>query len=381
MEKTKKDKRIDRTFMIVVPLAKIWMFFDTKIKREYIDFSPKTTDPYIMLGNHTFMFDVVHVPLKLKKHPFIVANQNLYMKQPLKFVLNELAHTIPKSKGASDIKTAKDLIKSVRKNYPILIFPEGDTTFSGETNYIEESTMKLVKKLKVDVIAVKVSGGYLSKPRWATEKRKNRKAKMVYKTIIKKEELKDLTVEEISKIVNEELYHNDYEYQREVMIKHPGKNKALGLENILYMCPECNSKLTLQTSGDHIECTNCGTVGTVNDYGFIEGFKYDNTVDWDRWQKENNDDLRKCVFESSGKMFQLNSDDQSREFLGKVEIKYEKCTFYITGEYNLVVPLSEIKTTIITLRRNFNFIYNDISYLIKIEQFVTSFLRVAQNKY
>ncbi len=381
MEKTKKDKRIDFFMNFIIPLAKLWMLFDSKVTREYIDFDRKTKEPYVMLGNHTFLFDVVQVPLTLKKTPFIVANQNLYTKQPLKFILNEVAHTIPKSKGSSDLRTAKELIRAVKKNYPILIFPEGDTTFTGETNYIEESTMKLIKKLKVDVVACKISGGYLSKPRWATSKRKNRRANLVYNRIIKKEDLKSLSLEEISKIVNEELYHNDYEYQREVMIKHPGKNKAEGLENILYSCPNCNSKSTLKTNGDNIECTACGTVGTVNDYGFIENFKYDNTVEWDHWQKANTDELREAIFDSDAKAFKLNNENQSREYLGDVNIEYKEHKFIITGALNITVNVDEIKNVIVTLRRNLSFTVNDVRYLLKINQFVISFLRVAQTKY
>ena len=66
-----------------------------------------------------------------------------------KFLLEKIAHAIPKFKGTSDIRTARGLIGAVKRGYPICIFPEGNTTFNGETTYIEESTMKLIKKLKI----------------------------------------------------------------------------------------------------------------------------------------------------------------------------------------------------------------------------------------
>lgn len=382
MKRTRKDKRQDFLLKLIIPLVKVWMFIDAKTTRVYDEsFDKKRTEPYVMLANHTFVFDVVHVPLPLKVTPFIVAQSNLFTKQPLKFLLEEIAHAIPKSKGTSDIRTAKELIGAVKRQYPVLIFPEGNTTFNGETNYIEDSTMKLIKKLKLDVVGVLIQGGYLSKPRWATSVRKNRKVKLTYKVIIKKEDLKDMTLEEIKVVVNNELYNNDYEYQREVMVKHPGKNKAEGLENILYICPECESISTLQTKGDNFKCTKCNTEGYVDDYGFLHGFRFDNTVDWDIWQRKFDDKLKDLVFESTGKAYLVNDDDLSRKYLGEINIKYDNLAFHITGAENVVLPFDMIKNPTLTLRRNFNIYIEGKHYLIKIDEFVTSFLRVIQSKY
>lgn len=382
MKATRKDKRQDFILKCIIPFVKIWAHFDMKTTYIYDkSFDRKRSEPYILLSNHTYMLDVIHVPLYLKKHPFIVANNNLYTKQPLKFVLENIAHTIPKFKGTSDIRAARGLIGSVKKGYPICIFPEGNTSFNGETTHIELATMKLIKKLKIDVVGVKVQGGYLSKPRWATGKRKHKRSVVNFSVIIPKEDLTDLTVEQINTIVNRELYNNDYDYQRKVMIPHPGKNKAEGLENFLYMCPECESFGTLHTKGNTITCSNCHAVGTVNDYGFIDGLRLDNTVEWDNWQKQFTNQLGKEVIESPGKLFLVNDEDLSREYLGEIIIKSENRKFVISGDVDLILPFDEIKNPLITLRRNFNITHNEKHYLIKIESFVSSFLRVIQSKY
>lgn len=382
MKRTRKDKQQDFLLFFIKPLARIWMFFDTKTRYKYHEsFNPKRKEPYVLLANHTFMFDVVHVPLNLRNTPFIVASHNLFTKQPLKFILEEIAHAIPKSKGAADISTARSLIGAVKRGYPICIFPEGNTTFNGETTYIEESTMKLIKKLKIDVVACNVKGGYLSKPRWATSPRKNRRAELNYKVIIKKDELKNLSVEEINEIVNKELYNNDYEFQRQRMIKHPGKNKAEGLENIVYICPECESVGTLITDKDHVHCTNCSALGKINDYGFIEGLRFDNTVDWDHWQRKFDNKLVDHVIESPGKIYIVNDENLSREYIGEIKITYKDKQFIVEGAMDKVFPFDEIKNPIVTLRRNFNITHEGKHYLIKINQYVTSFLRVVQSKY
>ena len=327
------------------------------------------------------MFDVIVACMRLKKQPFIVANQNLFTKQPLKFLLNAIAHAIPKSKGTSDIRTAKELIGAVKRGYPVCIFPEGNTTFNGETNYVEESTMKLIKKLKIDVVVCKVRGGYLSKPRWATSARKNKRAHFHYNVIISKDDLKDMTVEEINKKVNDEMYNNDYEYQREVMIPHPSKKIAEGLENILYICPECESIGTLETKGKEIKCTHCNNAGFVDDYGFIQGFKFDNTVDWDSYQRPFDSKLKEVMFKSPGKIYLVNDLDMSRKYLGEVTVRYENETIKISGAFEKEFPIADVKNPIVTMRRNFNINYEGEHFLIKIDKYVSSFLRVSQRKY
>ncbi len=382
MKKRKKDIQQDILLKIIKQLAKVWMLFDAKVKAIFHgDFTRKRKTPYVLLANHTFLFDVVHVPLRLKKTPFIIASHNLFTTQPTKFLLTEIAHAIPKSKGASDIRAARELIGAVKRGYPILIFPEGNTTFNGETNYIEEATMKLIKKLKVDVIACNVKGGYLSKPRWATGKRKNRRIKMDYFKVIDKDDLKSMPLDEISKKVNDALYFNAYEYQRKHMIKHPGKRLAEGIDNLLYLCPQCHHVNTIEADGNTFQCTHCNTHGSYDQYGFLNGFKFDNTVDWDNYQKKNNKLLLNATFSSPAKFYRVDQSSSKREFLGDITFTYNNKAFHVSGDVDMVMPFENITNPTITLRRDFNLYLNGVQYVVKIESHVMAFLRVAQDKY
>ena len=70
------------------------------------------------------------------------------------------------------------------------------------------------------------------------------------------------------------------------MVSYKGKAKAENIESILYICPECHRIGTLSSHNDDFSCT-CGLSGTVNEYGFLEGnVPFDNTVNWNRWQKK-----------------------------------------------------------------------------------------------
>jgi len=382
MKKSRIDIQQNILLFFIKPLVYPWMWLDAKriIKRDpSVSFNRK--EPYIMLANHTFLFDVVHVPLRFRKVPFIIASQTLFTKQPSKFFVSQIAHVIPKSKGKSDITTIKNIFNAVKKGYPILIFPEGDTTFYGETGYVEDSTMKLIKKLNLDVIICNVKGGYLSKPRWATGKRKRRQIELNYNLEITKDKLQTLTSEEIGVILNKALYHNDYEYQRQVMIPHPGKQLAEGLENVVYVCPHCEALNSIQTNGNKISCSNCHKEGYVDEYGFIRDFVFDNLIEWNQFQRKYTEQLKKSVISSDAVLAYMNMDDDSQNEVGQIYIEYRDLNLYITGAITETIPIQEISNTTITLRRDLGFIYDNRHFIIKLEHYNAAFLRVMQDKY
>ncbi len=382
MKRTWKDHQQDFLLWAIRPLTYIWMWFDAKrIVHKTKEFSFITNKPYVMLANHTFLFDVIHVPLRLRLAPFIIASQTLFTKQPSKFLVSNVAHVIPKTKGRSDSSTILKIFSAVKRQYPILIFPEGDTTFHGETNYIEESTMKLIKKLKLDVITCHVKGGYLSKPRWATGKRKNRRIELTYKKEISKEELATLSLEEISNRVNKALYHNDYDYQRQVMIPHPGKKLAEGIENAVYVCPHCQSINTITSHGNTLSCTACKKTGYIDNYGFIHDFVFDNLVEWNHYQRNFSTELRNAKVSSTGRLFHLDMVSEAQTEIGLITLTYENGYFTISGSASHKIPVNEITNPTITLRRDFGFIHENTHYLVKLDHYGLSFLRIVQDKY
>lgn len=384
MSRTRREKFQDFILNCLRYIVWVWMRYDAKTTYTLNDgFSFKRTEPYLILGNHTFLFDVIHLQKYFRRTPYSIASRTLFAKQPTKFLFEKILHGIPKSKGASDLGTAKKIFTVIKHGYSILIFPEGDTTFFGETNYIEESTYKLAKKLKIDVVTCTFRGGYLTRPRWSTARRRKRRVHLDYNIAIKKEEIPSMTVEQIGDRIKTYLYNNDYEYQRIHMIKRPSRRLAEGMENVVYVCPECEATNSIVTHRNEIKCTSCNTVGKMNAYGFIEGFKYDNLVDWNNFQKPLSYKLLDTEFESKARLYHADYEGgrKKRIKVGKVVIKYSNKHFEFSGSLNEKIPFSEIHNPIITLRRMLNFTYNDKNYIVKLESHVVAFLRVIQEKY
>jgi len=382
MKKTHKDIQQNILLTLIKPLVYIWMWLDASRKVHLgkgVNLNRK--ESYIMLANHTFMFDVVHVPLRFRIVPFIIASQTLFTKQPAKFLVSQVAHVIPKAKGKSDFKAIKNIYGVVKRGYPVLIFPEGNTTFYGETGYIEKATMKLIKKLGLDVITCNVKGGYLSKPRWATGKRRNHKIELFYNKTISKELIKEMSVDEVSNVIHKALNHNDYEYQREKMIPHPGKQLAEGIENVVYICPHCEAVNSIVSDHNRIVCTECKKEGYVDKYGFINGFKYDNLIDWNNFQRNFTDKLRKSIITTEGFLNYMSMETEAQIPVGKITMTYENGEIAITGALKIVIPVKDMQNSNITLRRDFGFIYKNKHYLINLDKYGASFLRIVQEKY
>ena len=64
-------------------------------------------------------------------------------------------------------------------------------------------------------------------------------------------------VEKIDEIVAKGLYVDNFKWQEETGSLYTGKNRAVGLENILYMCPCCKKEFNISTKNDMIICKNC----------------------------------------------------------------------------------------------------------------------------
>jgi 1-acyl-sn-glycerol-3-phosphate acyltransferase len=364
---------------VIRPFVVIWMWFLTRVHiKKHDGFSFWRQTPYVMLASHTFKWDVVQVPLRLAKVPYIVGSQTLFRKQPLKFIMKHVARVVSKSKGQSDIQTVKRLFRAVKDGYPILIFPEGNVSFFQTTGYIEPSTYKLVKKLAIDVVVAHVSGGYLSRPRWAKHPRSNRHIYIDYSIPIRGEEIKSMSLKEIEQKIRERLIQNDFEWNQTHKHPYPSKQLAKGLEDLLYVCPNCNSLHSLETSGNLITCNHCSSEGRLDEYGKIHGFKIDNIPEWDEFQRTFLDELKLSEFESKAMMEYTNYETLKVIKVGAVNIKYHNHRIVISGAHNETIDVDKIKNPILLLRTEWTFVYNNRNYTFYLEKHIQSFLRVTQ---
>jgi 1-acyl-sn-glycerol-3-phosphate acyltransferase len=385
VKKTVQDRISDLTLFILHrlrPLVEAWLrtvAWRVVVKDPRVDFARR--EPYLLLANHTFEMDVVHVPLPFWTTPRIVASNDLFVQRFARFVFNWIFRCIPTSKGKGDVGTVRMLIDTVRKRYPVLVFPEGDLTFFGATGKIDPGIAVLAKKLGIDVITCRVSGGHLSAPRWATGKRRHRKIELRYDLALSAGEVARYSPREIFERIEEKLRNDDFVYQRGAMVAHPSKKGAEGLQDVLYVCPECGTFHSIRASGNGLSCAECGVHGSVDEYGFLRGFRFEDTVSWDRFQRELSAGLRATTFSSPGRLVAHDYRKFRERRIGEVTATYRAGRIELRGAVDRDFAAEELDNVFLTGRSDLNFAHDGTVYVLRLDRKAMAFLRACQDRY
>ena len=116
------------------------------------------------------------------------------------------------------------------------------------------------------MLYTKIAGGYLTAPKFNLEDRPG-KVEVKVGVLFTKEQLAELSANEIQAIMDEKLYHDDYEWNKTARVKYDGHGRmAENLHQLLYWCPKCGKDLVTASAGDRIWCTNCGNAAHFNEY-------------------------------------------------------------------------------------------------------------------
>ena len=376
--KSAADRGSEIALSILRPFVELWMRVVAKridVVDPRVDFRRKV--PFILVANHTFAMDVVHVPLPFRITPHIVASRDLFVHPFERFVITRVARCIMAPKGGGDVRTVRELFSALERGYPVLVFPEGDITFSGETGPVERGIAVLAKKAGLDVIACRVSGGHLSSPRWATAPRKNRTIELRYEMVMSAEEVRAASPREVATAIEAALYVNDFERQKELRIPRPGTRLAEGLDDLLYACPGCGAFHSLEAKGNALRCLRCGASGALDEYGFLSGFRFADTVAWDRWQRTLDTGLAATEFASPGFLAANDYEVLKRREIGPVEAAWRNGALELRGALEARFPAAELKGVGLTMRSTLNFTHGGVDYVLKLERKAPAFLRAC----
>lgn len=239
---------------------------------------------FLLLANHTCDYDPIYAVCDTKSHMKFVASANL-TRGFGGFFIKHLAGPIPREKGASADSVVEAIKECLENDISVAMYPEGITTWCGETEFISKRTAQLVKESKGGLVTYATIGGYLKHPRWAVFRRSGK----TYSRIVAeydREYLDTLSVDEIYEIIRKDLYVNAYNEQEQRHWKYKSKALAEGLEGVLYVCPTCGKLGSLKTKGDDIFC-GCGKRFTMDVEGWLNcGDEKISILNWSRWQKK-----------------------------------------------------------------------------------------------
>ncbi|MDI3524211.1 1-acyl-sn-glycerol-3-phosphate acyltransferase [Kosmotoga sp.] len=223
-----------------------------------VDKIPKP--PFLIIGNHTHFLDPLFINAILDYPIVWVAARGTFQAWWAGPIL-KASGAIAKQKGVPDMNTIRQIYATLRKSGIVGIFPEGSVTWNGNFGELPKGTNKLLEKVKVPILAAKIHGGYLSKPRWADYARKG------------KIEI-ELAIFEDERAIDF-ISDSEWDWQEKKKIKFIGKNKAEGIERVIWFCPKCQTFKSIKAKGDKAKCTKCGYELIVDEYGYVNNSRLD----------------------------------------------------------------------------------------------------------
>ena len=261
-------------------------FFKLYIKSKY-DFQSDKLDnkkrPYLIIFNHQTAHDQFFMYYMCKHTVYFVASDDLLTMGGFSKFLTHVCGIIPIKKNTTDAAAVKICYKVAREGYSMVLAPEGNRTYTGETVHISPAISKFIKLLKLPVAVVKIDGGYGAAPRWA-EKTRRGKVQMRVEKIIEPEQFMNMQNDELYEVVKNALYSDESDDGR---IYRDIERSAEYLERALYTCPSCKKTGSMRSEGREFFCTNCDLKTLYHpDKRFDEGFIFHTPLKWQKWQDD-----------------------------------------------------------------------------------------------
>ena len=271
------------------------------------------SSPYIMLSNHESFFDFLYLyKLNHPKNPSFIVNE-YYCTRPIARHVPLGCSIIPKKLFVTEMRTPLSIMRNIKKGVPVVLFPEGRLSPDGRSNTFLPGAA-LYKKIGVALVLVKITGAYFANPKWR-KKRFLSDIKVKVQRIIKKDELQNMSVDELENVIASTLFNDASENENRLF---PQRNKAEGLENILYRCIDCGSLYTTKGIGNDLVCTSCGAKHSLNDHYCFTKEPYTISGYYDRMKALEEEDLDKLnlsakvktkVFAENGKVIKKESGE------------------------------------------------------------------------
>lgn len=244
--------------------------------------------PSIVLCNHGSFFDFFYAGrLLIKNCPhFIIARLYFYHKW-----LGRILKTVggfPKSMFATDMESVRNSLKVLKDNGMLAMMPEARLSTVGRFEDIQEGTYSFLKKSKVPVYTIKISGDYFAKPKWGKGIRRGSVVEAELDLLFSPDDLENMSVEDIKHGVEDRLYYDEFEWLKtKPTVEYHSQHLAEGLENILAICPVCKQKHTITTDKRDVFCQECGNLTSLDSrYQFDPDFCFENFAHWYDWQTE-----------------------------------------------------------------------------------------------
>jgi len=215
--------------------------------------------PYLLLPNHTSLFDPLWTAWPVWRPVRFVASERLFRVPGLSWILLAIG-CLSRKKFVSDGRSVLAIQRALVRGDIVLMFPEGSRTWDGRTLPVLQGLGRMIRALRVPVVFARVTTGHHVQPRWADYPRW---------VPVRVEYDGPYTFD------GQDPEAIEAEAQRRITVDAeapppPGSfgwRMAHGLPQYLWACPHCfalGGLIVHPCSGDAVRCTACGASWDVD---------------------------------------------------------------------------------------------------------------------
>lgn len=223
---------------------------------------------FLVIANHQCALDFVNLIGATSRPMTFVLSKSFFSTLPIQGVLKQLG-IIPKQQFQTAVGDMKKMKAVVEAGQPLAIYPAGLMCEDGLSTPVPKATYKFLKWMNVDVYMARTEGSYFVMPKWSKKLRPGRTT-MDITLLFTKEELAELSLEQIKARTDAVLLYDAYRDQEKHPYRYLGGEDIQGLEKVLYRCPHCGSEYTIQVKDcSVIACSACGFAQEMDKLGFF----------------------------------------------------------------------------------------------------------------
>ncbi|MBQ3512737.1 MAG: cytosine permease [Lachnospiraceae bacterium] len=242
--------------------------------------------PFLVLGTHHSFTDFYVTPLTLFPYRANYVSELEGFEYYGEWLYRQIG-CLGTRKFVDDLSLIKNIKKVMERKGILVFYPEARYANVGTSSKLPMSVAKLVKMLKVPVVTLNMKGNYLQSPIWNLTKRKEVKLHTEMTYALTKQEVRELSVDEIYEKLSELLAYDEYAWQREQKMAITYKKRAEGLHLPLYQCRCCKVEFQMDSEDNKLFCRNCGVEYEMDEYGTLRRDNEERYIpDWYEWQRK-----------------------------------------------------------------------------------------------
>ena len=292
--------------------------------------------PYLLLANHNAFMDINVMTIATFPHPknYVIAIDGYLNREKLIRMIGGIC----KRKFTTDLQLIKQLEYSVAHKRVPVIFPEARYSLCGTTAIIPPALGRLCKHLNVPVVMLMMHGHHINSPFWNLHDRKVKGLQAEIKCIIRKEELAELSLDEINERIHDAFQYDEYQWQKDNNIHVTYKGRAEGLHKVLYQCPHCGKEYRMDSKGTQLFCKACGHTWEYSELGelqAVEGETYFSHIpDWYEWERDNvRKEVEARTYHFEGEVHTSMMPKDRFIPIGNGHLVHDMHGFTLTGEF------------------------------------------------